>query len=195
MLNVTGRVCGFTLSPCSVCTAQGNLWRRSRNQPYWLRRAAEGEIWGTGLWWPLRSDRVHPACFLAGRRSIQQWGRHLACGPAVLPIFCRAPLVPGPGKFREDQCPTELGRRAACQRRRQRTSWPALRPLQSGPIPWASGAGLCSLPSPASGKRGTRRQSIHSGGPESPSSLGAGPGVSPGENLCPEWGSRCWAVC
>lgn len=107
-----------------------------------------------GLWWPLRSDRVHPACFLAGRRSIQQWGRHLACGPAVLPIFCRAPLVPGPGKFREDQCPTELGRRAACQRRRQRTSRPALRPPQSGPIPWASGAGLCSLPSPASGKRG-----------------------------------------
>lgn len=148
-----------------------------------------------GLWRPLRSDRVHPACFLAGRRSIQQWGRHLVCGPAVLPIFCRAPLVPGPGKFREDQCPTELGWRAACQRRRQRTSRRALRPPQSGPIPWASGAGLCSLPSPASGKWGTRRQSIHSGGPESPSSLGAAPGVSPGENLCPEWGSRCWAVC
>lgn len=112
---------------------------------------------------------------------------------AVPPSFQALGLAPG--KFQEDQCPTELGRRAACQQRRQRTSWPALCPPQSGPIPWASGAGLCSLPSPASGKRGTRRQSIHSGGPESPSSLGAGPGVSPGENLCPEWGSRCWAVC
>lgn len=35
------------------------------------------------------------------------------------------------------------------------------------------------------------RQSVHSGGPESPSSLGAAPGVRPGENLCPESGSRC----
>lgn len=78
--------------------------------------------------------------------------------------------------------------RAVCPR------WPSSKEGRD-PMPTVSaprGAGLCSVPSPASRRWGKRRQNIRSGVPASPSSLGAAPGI---RNSTMNGRSTCLAVC